>query len=195
MLGEIGGLYPLIVLAGFAFIGGSLKYIDSAFDEHVFDKRSAYPLAAVCGLAMGAFIAFDQYAGAVLASIVIAVALAKKIDNPAFLFGTAIVLLVPALAAQNIVVLALPVGVLSIAGMADEYGNNIVDSGVIRNKLVTGFFKYRLMLQAAMGVLTLLGFFPLVYWAGLVYFDSCYHAMSYHALQTKMSLNRSWSAA
>jgi len=188
MLMEFGALYPLIVLAGFAFIGASIKYIDSAFDDNVFDKRKAYALAGACGICMGAFVAFDEYAAAIFIGIVASVALAKKIDNLAFTMGTAIVIMVPAVLTSSITLHGLPIALIAIAGIGDEYGNNIVDSGLLRNPLAAAFFKYRLNMEFMMGALVLIGIFPAIYWVGLISFDGAYHLVGSYAARAKYPL-------
>ncbi len=179
--------YVPMLLAGFAFLGGGIKYIDSVFDEHVFNRNAALVLAGVCGILMGLLIAIDTYAATVLLSIVLGVAITSKIDNPAFIAGAVLVIAIPVLVTNSLPLYFFPLAALVFGGMADELGNNMVDAKRIRNRLAELFFHFRLTMETVMGALVLAGIMPALYWAALVMFDVSYHVVGGYAERVKMA--------
>ena len=180
-------LYIAGLASAFAFLGAGIKYIDSVFDEGVFDKRIALILTAICGILMGVLIASDPYAAAVLIAIVLGVALTQKIDNFAFLIGASLAIGIPVLVANVTTFYFLPIAVLVFGGILDEIGNNMVDAGRIRNRAGQVFFHYRLTTEVLMGMLVILGQVPAPYWLALILFDLSYHIVGGHAEKVKLS--------
>ena len=76
--------HALFIIFSYAFIGGGLKYIDQAYDVHVFDKHIAWILSVFCGLLMGMLIALDSPSAVILLGIIISVGITRKIDTPPF---------------------------------------------------------------------------------------------------------------
>ncbi|MDD5317738.1 MAG: hypothetical protein PHF51_03305 [Candidatus ainarchaeum sp.] len=173
--------YALFLIAGFAFIGAGMKYVDAAFDEGTVGKKSAYIVAALCGVLMGALIGMDAYAAMVLLSIILGVAVTGKIDAPAFVVGALAALAMPALFSSQVTLYTLPVAVLVLGAVIDELGNDLADSGRVKNGLFALFFRYRLTMEVFMAGLALAGFFPVVYLLALVSLDAGYHAMTYYS--------------
>lgn len=175
------------LLFGFAFLGAGVKYVDSVFDEHVFNRNIALVLAGVCGIVMGLFVAIDTYAATVLLAIVLGVAITRKIDNPAFIAGTILVIAIPVLLTNNLLVQFFPLAGLVFGGMVDELGNNMVDAKRIRNRAGELFFHFRLTMEAVMGALVAAGVMPALYWAALIFFDISYHLVGGYAERVKMA--------
>ena len=72
----------------YAFLGGSIKYIDQAYDEKAFSIRSAKVLAVLAGVVMGYLMAQDSpFSTAFFAAMLISLVIARKIDNFAFAIG------------------------------------------------------------------------------------------------------------
>jgi hypothetical protein len=73
----------------YAFLGGSIKFIDQAYDEKAFSIRSANIVAVMAGLIMGYLMARDSpFSTAFYAAMLISLVMARKIDNRAFAAGT-----------------------------------------------------------------------------------------------------------
>jgi hypothetical protein len=72
----------LLIILGYAFLGGGLKYIDQAYDEKVFSKTYAKILALVLGFVMAYLMAVDTpFSTSYLGAMIVGVVAAKKIDN------------------------------------------------------------------------------------------------------------------
>ena len=114
----------------FAYIGGSLKYIDSAFDDGVFNRKLALILSVLTGFVFCLVIALNEYAAGIYLGIVISVILAGKIDNFAFSLITAMVLAgVILLGAEGLLyVNILTLAVIVLTSFIDEIGNDSADA-------------------------------------------------------------------
>jgi hypothetical protein len=167
-------LQAALLAFGFALLGAGIKFVDSAFDDNLFSRRAAYVIAVLSGALMGVLIAGDQFAAALLFSIVIGVAVAKKIDNAAFIAGTLVAVAVALLLIRSGEFNVAAIAFLSAAAVIDELGNNLSDSGRVRSAAFAFFFRYRLTLELAMGSLVLSGAFPPIYWLALILFDAAY---------------------
>ena len=66
----------------YGFLGGSIKFIDQAYDEGVGSIKAARILAILSGVAMGFLMAKDSpFSTAFYAAMLISLVMARKIDN------------------------------------------------------------------------------------------------------------------
>ncbi len=178
-------VWAALLLAAYAFIGAAVKYVDQAYDEGVFQKRTALALAILAGLAMGTLIAADAYSAIIFVAVVLAVAVSRKIDNIAFLIGTLTVLVAPLLYltwVSKVTIAWFPLFALSLAGLFDEWGNDLYDAHRIRG-LVGKFFAYRFTMKCALVFLVFGGFFPFVYLVAFLAFDTAYSGVEWYSLR------------
>ena len=69
----------------YAFLGGSIKFIDQAYDEKVYSIMAANMVAIFSGVIGGYLMAMDSpFSTAFFTAMLISLLLAKKIDNIAF---------------------------------------------------------------------------------------------------------------
>ena len=68
----------LIIILGYAFLGGALKYIDQAYDEKVFSKKTANIVAVFCIMVMGYLMVTDAPSMMIFLGMIIALIFAKK---------------------------------------------------------------------------------------------------------------------
>jgi len=166
----------IILVAEYAFLGGSIKYIDQVYDEKIWSRAMAVILAVVSGLLMGYLVATDPASAAIFIAIVLGVALAKKIDNLPFMLGTLLVLGAPALYLTFVSQLSLNWGILfflTMAGLFDEWGNDLYDQKKITGPLGR-FFAYRSTMKLAVFAMPLLGVFSWSYFFAFLAFDISY---------------------
>ncbi|MEE9474981.1 MAG: hypothetical protein V3V36_04835, partial [Candidatus Hydrothermarchaeaceae archaeon] len=81
------------VILGFAVIGGGLKFIDDAFDEDIFNKKTAILLAPLLIIIWIGLSVADPISATVLFSILFSVLLTGKIDNFVFKISTSALIL------------------------------------------------------------------------------------------------------
>jgi hypothetical protein len=156
-------LLPLIVL--YAFLGGSIKFIDQAYDENAFPTRTANILAVLAGVLMGYLMAEDSpFSTAFFAAMLISLVLAKKIDNFAFATGTvlAVVSFIAFYPSSDVTFALIPAIVFLAAGFVDEIADDMVDKYDIRGPL-QWFLNYRPFSDIALLGMVLVGVFPWVY--------------------------------
>ena len=70
------------------FLGGSLKYIDFAYERNNLKKVIAIILSIICGYLMWFLSMEDTTSAIIFASIIIGVFISGKVDNLAFYLGT-----------------------------------------------------------------------------------------------------------
>jgi len=177
--------YILIVL-GYAFLGGGLKYIDQAYDENAFSKFFAKILAVLLGFIMAYLMAVDTpFSTAYLAAMIVGVFVAKKIDNFSFIIvvsGTIFFLCILSLF-YFIQLSILPFIFFSIATFLDE----ICDEEAHRkkfNKNLRKLLQLRPLSDITLFGLILSGFFN---WFYLIPYYAFF--ISYKAVE-KLSLKR-----
>jgi hypothetical protein len=169
------------LLTSFAFIGAGLKYIDSVYDEGVFDKRIAVVLGVICGLLGGYIIATDVTASSVAIAVVIGVAITRKIDTPVFMVATLVAFAIPMLFVKSVILNWLPIAALVFGGIVDEIGNNRADLGMINSKVWKTFFHFRFSMQVVMLLLVAFRVFEPVYFFAFLLFDLAYHLVGGYA--------------
>ena len=156
-------ILQLIFLYG--FLGGSIKFIDQAYDEKLYPIKAARVLAVLSGAVMGFVMAKDSpFSTAFYAAMLTSLVLARKIDNDAFAAGT--VVAVAALAAlypsSDVTFASMPIAAFLIAGVVDE----VADDWAHRRRLEglpKAFFTYRPFSDMALLALIAVGTFSWTY--------------------------------
>ncbi len=149
----------------YGFLGGSIKFIDQAYDEGVGSIKAARILAILSGVAMGFLMAKDSpFSTAFYAAMLISLVMARKIDNGAFAAGT--VVAVASLAAfypsSEVTFAIVPVVVFLVAGFVDE----VADGWAHRRQLsglARAFLNYRPFSDMALFALIAAGTFGWIY--------------------------------
>lgn len=195
-------LDPLILILGYALLGVGLKYIDQAYDVGVFNKKIAKLVAIPCGILMASLIIFDSSSAIILMAMLIGLALTRKIDNIAFYIGTGIVILLPIIFHDTLKIEWLPFGILILAGIIDELGNDWADRRVLKRlikhttqkneknkkftyKLGEKFFLNRFMMKIAVFFLALFNFFAWIYFIAFLLFDTMYLLVEQYSFRLK----------
>lgn len=154
-------ILQLVFLYG--FLGGSIKFIDEAYDDSAYPIKAARAVAVLSGVAMGFLMARDSpFSTAFYGAMLISLALARKIDNESFLAGT--VLAVVSLAAfypsSDVSLALVPLALFLAAGFVDEvadrWGHHL--QGVPR-----AFLMYRPFSDIALFALIAAGTFSWTY--------------------------------
>ncbi len=166
----VSGIELIIVV--FSTIGGGLKFIDDAFDEGIFSKRSAF-LLAPAPITVWMYISLvDTISATILFAILTGVLLTGKIDNTIFkTSATSIVLM--ALLSGKISILWPPFLMLVLVGVVDEIGNNYIDNNRT-NKAVEFFFAHRFAMKIGVLLLCAVSVFPWAYLLAFLAFDMSY---------------------
>jgi len=149
----------------YAFLGGSIKFIDQAYDEQAFSVRTANIVAVMAGLIMGYLMANDSpFSTAFFAAMLISLVMARKIDNRAFMLGT--VLAVAGFLAfyphSEVLWMPWPIAAFVAAGFVDEVADGMVDRYGIDGCLRM-FLNYRPFSDIALFAMILAGTFQWVY--------------------------------
>lgn len=149
----------------YAFLGGSIKFIDQAYDEKAFSVRAANIVAVMAGLIMGYLMANDSpFSTAFYAAMLISLVMARKIDNRAFALGT--VLAVAALLAfypsSDVQWSLWPIAAFLVAGFVDEVADGLVDRYELTGPLQM-FLNYRPFSDIALFIMILAGTFSWIY--------------------------------
>lgn len=156
-------LIHLVLL--YAFLGGSIKFIDQAYDERAYSIRMAQILAVLAGVTMGFLMARDSpFSTAFFAAMLISLVLAKKIDNFAFAAGTvlAAVSLIAFYPSSQVTFQLLPIAVFLIAGFVDEIADDMVHRYNLQGA-VQMFLNYRPFSDFALFGMVLAGMFEWIY--------------------------------
>lgn len=173
----------ILLLLGYAFIGGSIKYIDQAFDEGVFSKKIALLLAVLSGVIMAYFIAFDSSSAIIFIAIILGVAISRKIDNIAFYIGISVVLIATVVYryfTNTLTIEWVPIAILTLGGFIDEVGNDMADRNQIRG-WIKKFFDDRFMMKVTLAVLVFLGTFHWIYLIAFLVWDGAYTLIAWYS--------------
>lgn len=175
--------HDLAILVAYLLVGMSIKYIDQAFDMGVFSKKIATLLAVPTGVLMGVMMVLDPPSASIFLAIALAVAAANKIDNIAFRIGIGLLILIPVFFSNIIQLLWLPFGLLFLAGLADEFGNDWSDNyrsnhrsqkKTLFGNTASFFFSHRMIMKLAMLGLVAFQQLPLAYFPAFLLFDLGY---------------------
>jgi len=165
------GYHACIVIA-FAIIGFGLKYIDDAFDEETFSKRIAILMAPILVILWISLSIFDSFSATVLFAILFAVLLSGKVDNLTFKLSTIALIAVLFLTMMSRFSYG-PLILLTVMGVADEKGNDYVDT---HETYGTGefFFAHRCSMKVGTLGLCLASALPWLYLIAFLAFDTAY---------------------
>jgi hypothetical protein len=191
---------PIFILVIYAFLGGGIKYIDQAYDLEVFSRNKANFMAIPTAVLMAFLMIFDPPSTTILFSVLLIVAITKKIDNIAFYIGTAILLLLPVIFHDVLRIEWLPFGILVFSGILDEIGNdwadkrrkkkmvnnarNNLDDSLPKN-IGESFFLRRFTMKIALLALTIAGLFHYIYFFAFLLFDMMYFIMEQYSFHIK----------
>jgi len=150
---------------------------------------------------MASLIIFDSSSAIILMAMLIGLALTRKIDNIAFYIGTVIVILLPIIFHDTLKIEWVPFGILILAGIVDEIGNDWADRRVMKrlvkhtqkkeNKKFTyqfgeKFFLNRYMMKLAIFFLVALNFFSWLYLFAFLLFDIMYLLVEKYSFHLKV---------
>lgn len=168
-------VYRIFIIIAFAVIGFGLKYIDDAFDEGAFSKRIAMLMAPILVIIWTCLSIFDSISATVLFSILFAVLLSGKVDNLIFKMSS-ISLVVILFLTQMLNFLLVPLFVLTVMGVADEKGNDYVDSHKTFGVLEF-FFAHRCGMKVGTLGLCMVSLLPWLYLIAFLAFDTAYESV------------------
>ncbi len=167
---ETAVTYAIIVV--FGIIGAGLKYIDEAFDEGIFDKRTAIIVAPFLVFLWVGLSIFDASSGTILLAVLTGVFLTGKVDNAVFKYSAmAVVSLI--LLSGRFEILVLPFLFLALTGIMDEKGNDFTDKKKT-NRYVKFFFEHRCCMKLGVLTLSLTSILPALYLFAFLTFDINY---------------------
>lgn len=170
-------------LLSYTILGAGIKYIDSAYDEKIFNKNIAMILAPFLGLLWTYTMFISPFSATILLAILLAVFVKGKIDNLAHLAGVLIIF--PLLLFFGVELLIIPLLFLAGAATLDEIGNDVVDNESIKSKtniwarFIVIFFDQRWMLKSALLFLSIIGLIPFGFFIAMVFFDYSYLAVRF----------------
>jgi hypothetical protein len=174
----------ILLILAYAALGALIKIIDEAFDTNAYKKETATLLAIPAAAIMAALIAYNPPSAAIMLALILASSAAGKIDNIAFKILVILTLLITALY-PNTTMPWLPFATLTIAAIADEYGNDWSDKrqktlipntrkNTLHDNLQT-ILQYRPLLLLTALTLTLTHQLPLLNLIAMALFDTAYH--------------------
>jgi len=168
----------------YIILGAGIKYIDSAFDENVFNKKFAIIISPFLGILWAYVMLMNEISASILLAVLIAVIIKGKIDNIAHLLGVISIIIFGVLIIFFIDgngFMFLPLIFLTCAGIIDEVGNDVLDyNKKFHNKKRFGFmfgyyfFGRRYLMKVAILYLALLNVFPLYFLIAFILFDESY---------------------
>ena len=168
--------YIKIIIYG--IIGAGLKYVDEIYDTRSFKPRNVYFISLGIGLLMGTIMALDINSFIILTSVIISVGVTGKIDNEAFKLIAAVALTVPLIFLffnLDTYIFLLPLLVLTLAGVCDEYLDEIGD------KKNSTLLTLRPFMKVAIIVLWFVGIFEIVYVFSFFSFDIFYSLVGWYS--------------
>jgi len=155
----------LFLLVTYAFLGGSIKFIDQAYDEHSFDRRSANLVAILAGVVMGFLMVADSpFSTAFFVAMLISLFVAKKMDNLAFVIGALVAVgsFLLFFGQYDVILLLFPIVGFLLAGFVDELMDELAHRWELRGTMES-FLTYRPFSDIALVIMVLLGVFGWVY--------------------------------
>lgn len=162
----------------FAVLGAGLKYIDDAFDEKVFNKKTAYIIAPLLGILWAYTMIMDVVAATILLAILLGVLVKGKIDNIAHMIGLVVIIAIVVVAGVQL--LFVPLIILAVAALLDEVGNDVVyksrylAGGKWWQRIVIGFFDQRWVAKVAILGFVVVSVLPWFFFVAMLLFDGAY---------------------
>jgi hypothetical protein len=184
------GEQMLFFLLSYSILGAGIKFIDAAYDEKTFSKKTALIVAPFLGLLWAYSMIINPVSATILLAIVCGVVLKGKIDNYAHLIGLLVIVGIVLLA--RIELLIIPLIFLSLSALLDEVGNDLVDKNkehlnedFFVHKLVISFFDQRWFMKVAILCIALIGIIPIYFFFAMLFFDGAYLIMRWYGEQPK----------
>ena len=168
--------------------------MDAAFDDGSVSKKLAIIIAPLLAV-LGAYAMYvDAVSATILMAVVLGVLFTGKIDNLAHILATVVIF--PIIYFAGIEFLLVPLVVLVLSGMIDEFGNDFIDKrkdkldmSRISSKVVLLFFEQRWTLKITIMVIVFIGLFPWYFFVSMLLFDYAYLSVSYYS-DIKMGVRR-----
>lgn len=169
-------LKPVLLILSYSFLGFTVKYIDDANDEGVFNKNVAHILAVCSGLLGGYLAAVDPATTNYFTAMLIGLVFAKKVDNADFIIITALFLAVPIIflcTGRKVKPDVVVVLVFLISTFTDEWANDWADKRS-SSALLKKILYERPFSDIAVIVMTIVGWFPVPNLIGYYGFAATY---------------------
>ncbi len=169
-------LKPVLLILSYSFLGFTVKYIDDANDEGLFDRNVAHILAIVSGLLGGYLAAVDPATANYFTAMLLGLVFARKVDNVDFVMITALFLAVPIIflcTGRKVKLDVVVVLVFLASTFVDEWANDWADkrsSSVLLKKI----FYERPFSDVAVIGMTVIGWFPVPNLIGYFGFAALY---------------------
>ena len=168
--------------------------MDAAFDDGSVSKKLAIIIAPVMAI-LGAYAMYvDAVSATILLAVLLGVLFTGKIDNIAHILGTVVIF--PIIYFAGIDFLLIPLVILVLGGMIDEFGNDFIDKrkdklnmSKISSKCALLFFEQRWTLKVVIFTLVFIGLFPWYFFVSMLLFDYAYLAIGFYS-DVKMGLRR-----
>lgn len=181
-------------LISYTILGAGIKYIDAAYDQKTFSKKTALALAPFLGVLWASTMIINPYSATILFAILLAIFLRGKINNHAFLLGFFVILII--ILPLGIELMILPLIFLAAAAFLDELGNDVIGYSKkhrtdkrFRYQFVLYFFGRRYLMKAAILYLVILVVFPWYFLLALILFDEAYILMDLYSHSRKTALS------
>lgn len=173
-------------LAAYSILGAGIKYIDDAFDKHLFSKKMALAITPFLSI-LGAYaMIVDPVSATILLAVLCGVLLKGKIDNIAFAIGFTLVMIPVFLAGVEFLIL--PLILLAASAVLDEVGNDFIDKKKeqlnqekLFYNLVIYFFGHRWIMKIAILYLVIISIIPFFFFLAMLLFDYAYVFMDHYA--------------
>lgn len=170
-------------LIAYPILGAGIKYIDAAYDEKTFNKKTALIITPLLATLWAYTMLINPISATILLAILLGVLIKNKIDNYAHLLGSAIIvtIFIITIYLKNIELIILPLIFLISAAIIDEVGNDIIDynkknlkKNRFRHQFSLYFFGRRYVMKLAILYLIIFGIVELYFLLAMILFDEAY---------------------
>jgi hypothetical protein len=170
-------MFTLLISLIYFLIGAGVKYVDAAYDDHTFSRRYTIPLGMALGTMAGLMMIWDHVTLIIFLSLIIGVAVTRKLDILPFQVLAGIAVLLPVCYFHA----SLPFSgtdwklilLISFGATIDEIGNDLADAKVLK-KIIGTFFLYRGYLKVFIALIAFIKYLPLMYVVAFLSFDLGY---------------------
>jgi len=166
-------------LVAYSILGAGIKYIDDAFDKHIFDKKMAIAITPFLSVLGVYAMIIDPVSATILLAVLFGVLIKGKVNNIAFIIGFVLVMLPVIIIGVKFLII--PLIFLSTSAVLDEIGNDYIDSKKdqfdkekFSNKFLIYFFGHRWIMKIAIIYLVILGIIPFFFFIAMALFDYAY---------------------
>jgi len=166
-------------LVAYSILGAGIKYIDDAFDKHIFDKKMAIAITPFLSVLGVYAMIIDPVSATILLAVLFGVLIKGKVNNIAFIIGFVLVMLPVIIIGVKFLII--PLIFLSASAVLDEIGNDYIDSKKdqfdkekFSNKFLIYFFGHRWIMKIAIIYLVILGIIPFFFFIAMALFDYAY---------------------